>query len=204
MWNPSNPSESLMHIPFNDEGRRGDWFETLSGVKYYPYDPRTEDLVFDDIAHGLSMICRWGGQCRVWYSVAQHSVMVSEIVFRETGDKALALEALLHDAPEALMGDMVTPQKKHDPVYQAAEELNLRAVLYKFGLRPGLEMPSNLHPSVHRADGIALVTERRDIKRSTETHGWDPPFQALDAVIVPLAQDAAKSLFERQYAFLTG
>lgn len=63
--------------------RHGDWMQTYSGRKFWPVDPRPEEVFIEDIAHALSMICRFGGHSLVFYSVAQHSVLVARNLKRE-------------------------------------------------------------------------------------------------------------------------
>ena len=85
---------------------RGPWCRIYSGKLYYPFQPQVEDIELLDIAHSLSMICRYNGQCARFYSVAEHSVLVSKMVPAE-----FALEGLLHDAAEAYCHDIMTPIK---------------------------------------------------------------------------------------------
>jgi hypothetical protein len=114
-----------MKIP-ND--RIGDWMQTHSGLMYYPIDPREDDICIKDIAHALSMLCRFGGHCLRFYSVAEHSVHVAR-----SAPDGLRLTALLHDASEAYLGDVIRPLKKALVAYKTAE-LNLEEVLSrKFG-----------------------------------------------------------------------
>lgn len=107
------------------------WMMTYTGVVYTPHEPKTEDIRIADIAHALSMICRYGGHTRWFYSVAEHSVLVSKMVPRE-----YALEALLHDAAEAYVGDMIIPMKSHWTMteFKRIEKLNDLTMRIKFGL----------------------------------------------------------------------
>src|SRR5690242_11754504 len=87
--------------------RRGDWMQTYTGRRFWPLDPRVDDIDIGDIAHHLSLVCRFAGACREFYSVAQHCVGVSYVC-----DPKDALWGLLHDAAEAYVGDMVRPLKR--------------------------------------------------------------------------------------------
>src|SRR5208282_6622849 len=82
------------------------WIRTFSGGRFYVLEPRVEDVRIEDIAHALSMQCRFTGHVREFYSVAEHSVWVSRYSHRED-----ALWGLLHDASESYIGDMSTPLK---------------------------------------------------------------------------------------------
>lgn len=141
------------------EPRKGDWFQSLNGKKIYPLDPRVEDVDLDEVAHGLSNICRFGGQIRRFYSVAQHSVYVSRCVAETVPGFALA--ALLHDAPEAYLGDVIRPLKRGGAVTQAwldAEDSWAVVIGEALGLDIG-----NLPPEVKVADDRVLMAERRDL-----------------------------------------
>ncbi|WP_339079658.1 phosphohydrolase [Pseudomonas sp. TMP9] len=114
-----------------------------------------------DIAHALSLICRFNGHCSRHYSVAQHSLLVADIVQSQGHSPEIQLQALLHDAAEAYVGDMVRPLKlllwEANGEFDAIEEHVWRAVCERFDLE--LELPA----CVHQADMIALATERRDL-----------------------------------------
>ncbi|HEY0288532.1 MAG TPA: hypothetical protein VGC62_16235 [Pseudomonas sp.] len=105
-----------------------------------------------DIAHALANICRFGGHTRKFYSVAQHSCIVADLVPDEH-----KLAALLHDATEAYVGDMVRPLKLAMPAYQAIEEQIWLAICKRFWI------DSELPACVLNADMIALASERRDL-----------------------------------------
>lgn len=129
--------------------RRGDWMQTFTGRAFFPLDPLLEDISPYDIAHALSNICRFGGHTRVHYSVAEHCVILSHTVRPEH-----ALAALLHDAAEAYMGDMVRPLKRHMPQYAEAEDTLLATIFTYFGLEPGIP------PNVSDHDNRILLDER--------------------------------------------
>lgn len=132
--------------------RRGDsgWIQTYSGGRFWPLEPLAKDVRIGDIAHALAMQCRFTGHCREFYSVAQHSVLVSELCPPE-----LRLWGLLHDAAEAYLADVARPVK-HLPEmrgYRAAEARIMNAIAEAFGL----ELP--IPAAVKKADTIALGAE---------------------------------------------
>jgi uncharacterized protein len=176
--------------------RGSGWFITYSGIRFWPLDPRPEDICITDIAHSLSHICRFGGHARHFYSVAQHSVIVSHLVEPE-----LALAGLMHDATEAYLGDMTRPLKHQMPEYQRVEGLLWRVIAEKFGL------PSELPPSIKHADNVALLTERRDvINPAKEPRPWFLDSLGIEPhheYIFPLAAWDAKLLFNERYKELT-
>lgn len=116
--------------------RMGNWFQTYTGKQFYPLDPRPEDINIVDIAHALTNICRYGGHAKHHYSVAQHSVYVSWLV--EKREPKHAFWALMHDAAEAYVGDMVRPLKEtmEMEVYRRAEAGVMIAVCKRFGMDP--------------------------------------------------------------------
>lgn len=87
--------------------RKGDWMQTYTGRKFWPLNPRAEEVYIEDIAHSLALSCRFNGHCKVFYSIAQHSVLVSQIV-----KPTQQLIALLHDSAEAYLGDIIRPIKR--------------------------------------------------------------------------------------------
>ena len=99
------------------------WVQTASGRRMDLVSPRAEDILLDDIAVGLSNLCRFTGQVRAgFYSVAQHSVHVAERVLALTGDVDLARCGLMHDAPEAYIHDLASPIKRLLPQYRGDGE----------------------------------------------------------------------------------
>jgi len=143
--------------------RYGDWIQTFSGNKFYPLDPREEEISLVDIAWSLSMQGRFSGHTSRFYSIAQHSVLVSYLC-----DPEYALQGLLHDASEAYLVDIPTPVKR-DPKMAAYREFetNLMGMVYR---KEGLSTVE--HPSVKRADKLIFVTEAHNLMRPLNPD-WD-------------------------------
>lgn len=135
------------------------WLTTYGGRKVDLLEPRPDDIDLLDIAHALSMICRYGGHCPRFYSVAEHSVLVSHIVPRR-----LALFGLLHDAHEAYLGDVITPLKNLLPPYRDIAQKWDQAISKKFKVDL-----TNLPVEVHQADAMALHFEMRTLFRGPHT-----------------------------------
>lgn len=128
---------------------------TYTGVEFWPLDPRPEEIRIEDIAHALSMQCRFAGHCSQFYSVAEHSVRVAELC--PSKDQ---LWALLHDASEAYLVDLPLPIKRHSEIgthYQEAEERLMRVICERF------ELPVEQPESVARADKAMLCVEAREL-----------------------------------------
>lgn len=141
-------------------GRKGDWMQTFTGQKFYSLDPRPEEVVPEDIAHALGFLCRFGGHSTHFYSVAEHCVLMSYAV-----EPKNALWALLHDATEAYVGDMVRPLKRHMPAFCEVEDEVMAAICTRFGLDP------TFPEEVHDADNRILVNERKAVMVNT-SHDW--------------------------------
>jgi 5'-deoxynucleotidase YfbR-like HD superfamily hydrolase len=114
---------------------------TYSGKEFCPFDPKIDDIMIEDIAHALSNITRYLGHLKVFYSVAQHAVLVSGQVDGSYRDK---LKALLHDASEAYLADIPAPIKGLEAFreYRKAEKVLQDMIFEKFGLDPGI--PNNI------------------------------------------------------------
>ncbi|MFH1495895.1 MAG: phosphohydrolase, partial [Pseudomonadota bacterium] len=103
------------------------YVSTYLGNRFYPLEPRIDDVAIEDIAHGLAYQCRFNGQTSAFYSVAQHSLIVASLVPEE-----LRFAALLHDAAEAYLGDMVKPLKVLLPSFSEIEDSVTRIIGERF------------------------------------------------------------------------
>lgn len=112
----------------------GHWIQTFSGHAFTPLSPRVEDIAIVDIAHALSMLCRYNGHCRQFYSVAEHSVAVSRWLQAQGASLVTQQWGLLHDAAEAYLGDVPRPLKAVMPEYRAAEDALLQVIAQRFKL----------------------------------------------------------------------
>lgn len=129
------------------------WILTNSGKVFDLLMPTGEMIEPADLAHALAHTCRFNGHVKHHYSVAQHSLLVCDLVEKPE----LKLQALLHDATEAYIGDMVRPLKELMPEYQYVERRIWLAVTERFGI------PVELAAEVKHADMVALATEKRDL-----------------------------------------
>jgi hypothetical protein len=176
----------------------GPYLQTVSGRWVNPFDPDPEQLDAGDIARALANQCRFGGHCRAFYSVAQHSVIVSMLVEAEGGDVEDTFAALMHDASEAYLGDMPHPLKHRSPLgaaFKAAEDHLERAIRARFGIRPDVA-------EIKRADRALLATERRAF--SAETWHWPEleGVEPLDLELTAWTPDEAARAFAERFAEL--
>jgi len=147
------------------------WQRMLSGRRLDLLDPTPMDIEIEDIAHGLAFVARWNGQTRgdYPYSVAEHSLLVLEI-FRRLQPRAKIkdqLIALLHDAPEYVIGDMISPVKAAiGPDYSVLDDRILSAVHIRFGLPA--KTPITLKRQIKAADKISAWLEAVEIAGFSE------------------------------------
>lgn len=170
---------------------RTGWIQTYTGAAAYPLERAGFwPIRIDDIAHALSNICRFGGHCREFYSVAQHSVIVSRVVPPE-----FAGWGLMHDAAEAYIGDVPRPIRTDE--HRAIERGLLDDVWVVFSGALGLQRayPESI---IKHADNRVLAAEKRDLM-SAEPQPWLPLPEPIDERIVPLLPRAAKRLFLERY-----
>ena len=178
----------MVYLPVNVQG----WIQTSTGIKFFPLEPQIEDIYIQDIAHALSNLCRFGGHCSEFYSVAQHSVEVAQIVPKE-----YALWGLLHDASEAYLVDIPRPLKPFLKEYLTFESQLMYCICKKFNLP--LECPK----SVEIADDIVLATETRDLMKSAHIT-WETYLPEGESLlthsIIPLTPKESYKLFMAMFS----
>jgi uncharacterized protein len=164
-----------------------DWINTYTGRKFWPVEPYPDEIDIRDIAHALSMQCRFTGHSRVFYSVAQHCIHVSEHC-----DEADRLWGLLHDAAEAYLVDLARPVK-HQPAlkpYRDAEHKIMAAVVKRFDLTP--EQPE----SVTIADHRMLTTEAQQLmNQHPDWLEWSDLGEPYPTTIRPMSPADAEAVF---------
>lgn len=170
------------------------WILTRHGRRFNLDCPQAADVDILDIAHSLSNTCRFAGHTKTFYSVAQHSLMVSDLVEDEH-----ALAGLLHDAPEAYVGDATLPLKQLVPGIKAIEERVWAAIAERYCLS------SVLHPSVKHADRVMLATERRDLMPD-HPDAWAvlDGIEPMPWAIRPMSPDEAYLSFMGRFNELSG
>lgn len=170
------------------------WIQTYSGRRFNPTNPNPDAIVIQDIAHALSMQCRFTGHTKKFYSVAQHSVLVSYIC--DSGD---ALWGLLHDASEAYLVDVPRPLKRSGKFdsYLEFEAQMQEAICKRFGL------PFKEPPSVKKADTQLLATEARDLMSPLHPD-WIQRVDPLPFLIEAWDHQKAKDMFMKRFFELIG
>ena len=170
---------------------RGDWMQTNSGGRFYPLDPRPDEIDPEDIAHALSLLCRYGGHVDRFYSVAEHCVLMSEWVPPEH-----ALAALLHDATEAYVVDVPRPLKRYLSNYRDIEGMAWRAITARF------EVPARLPEVVHEADNRIILTERAELLSRAERWPQMDDYAPLPVVVTGWSPHKAERIYRARLAAL--
>lgn len=185
------------------ESRYGDWIQTYSLRQFWPLDPRPEDVALEDIAHALALMCRFTGHVHHFYSVAEHSVRVSNHaadLAATRHDLAPTVRAeyitlcarwgLLHDASEAYLVDVARPVKRLPEMapYRLAETRIQNVVCERFGLP--LQEPAE----VKTADRVLCYTEARDLFPSVHP-AWRWDAEPLHQRILPWDPKTAEAAF---------
>ena len=138
------------------QDRIDDYITTYTGVKFYPLNPRPEDISILDIAHALSNLSRFTGHGKRHYSVAEHSIYCTHLLMKMTDDPKILMYGLFHDASEAYCNDIARPLKQNLPEYMAVEKRIQEAVYRSIGLPYPTQEEYQL---VKLADDIMLINE---------------------------------------------
>ena len=189
------------------------WQRMLSGRRLDILDPSPLDIEIDDIAHGLARVARWNGQTsgEHIFSVAQHSLLVDAINGHLAPEMSAPwqLMALLHDAPEYVIGDIISPVKAAvGESYKSVELRLLAAIHIRFGLPP--ETPPLLHRAIKRADRIAAFLEATTLagfarEEALKLFGKPEPLpRAVLALLEPVNAAEAEARLKARLAALLG
>lgn len=173
---------------------------TYLGIVFYPYAPRAEAIQIEDIAHHLSLLCRFNGAVRTFYSVAEHSVRVAAWVHSVAPEHALW--ALLHDASEAYIGDMIRPVKHAAEMqpYREVERGIMACVLERY------DLPLIEPAIVTQTDRRICMTESAQLKNRPADDLMEARegYQPLPITIDPWTFGEAKARFLEAFASYGG
>ena len=187
------------------------WQRMLSGRRLDLLDPSPIDIEIIDIAHGLARVSRWNGQTKGNnpMSVAQHSVLVEKILTLNAPkmERRWRLAALLHDSPEYVIGDMISPFKYAlGGIYREIESRLEAAIHIRFGLPATL--PPNVKRAIKRADGMAAWLEATQLAGFSEDDATKiigkPPGTPTSMRVRPKSADEAAEAFLKRFAVLGG
>ncbi len=190
------------------------WQRMLSGRRLDLLDPSPLDIEIEDIAHGLARVARWNGQTHGAhiFSVAQHTLLVEAVLRRQTprADHRVRLAALLHDAPEYVIGDMISPFKAViGGSYKAVEKRLLSAIHVRFGLPAAL--PAEIERQIKAADMGAAYLEATHLAGFSQAEakrlfGRDPKLPAATErdYVTPWSAGRAEKQFLARFKVLCG
>jgi 5'-deoxynucleotidase YfbR-like HD superfamily hydrolase len=190
------------------------WQRMLSGRRLDLLDPSPLDIEIEDIAHGLARVARWNGQTNGAhiFSVAQHTLLVETVMRAHTPriDHRIRLAAMLHDAPEYVIGDMISPFKAViGGSYKQVEKRLLAAIHLRFGLPASL--PDNIEIQIKAADMGAAYLEATRLAGFAETEakrlfGRDPklPLSVEQDYVTPWSATKAEKTFLQRFKSLLG
>jgi 5'-deoxynucleotidase YfbR-like HD superfamily hydrolase len=186
------------------------WQRMLSGRRLDLLNPSPLDIEIEDIAHGLARVARWNGQTKGEhaYSVAQHCVFVEKIAveLKPRLSREARLMALLHDAPEYVIGDLISPFKAAVGIdYKAFENRLMAAIHIRFGLPP--KTPAELAAVLKKADIVSAFHEATQLAgfsvQEAKRYFGTPPRGTRFPKLVPLSTSEAQSHFLERFNRLT-
>lgn len=171
--------------------RRGDWMQVFTGGRFWPLDPRPDEIHIEDVAHALAQVCRYQGHTSRFYSVAEHSLLMAGAAAERGLGPEQQLQALMHDAAEAYICDVVRPVKLHITGYQDAEARVEEVIRRRFGL-----LAAGKTPEVDELDRLILFDESTALLRQWAAGGWAYMWApGLGVDVVGLAPGAAEAAF---------
>jgi hypothetical protein len=193
----------MKHVDDVEEGRKGQWMQTSLGGRFYPLDPRLDEIFIPDIANGCALDCRYGGQGNVdrFYSVAEHCWLLSSYALQTTGDVYLAMALLLHDGAEAYVNDL--PRAVKNAVGQGYKDVenNIQDLIFKkFGVGSSVKQ----HAVVMKDLDRRIVPLEKEFIFGNKAGAWAyDQFKPLEGVrILGLQPRIAKFFFIEQFAKL--
>lgn len=176
----------------SNEVRNGGWIQTFTGGRIFPLDPLPDEIHIEDIAHSLSLQCRYNGHVKKFYSVAEHSVIVSKNV-----DAGNELAGLMHDASEAYLTDVPRPIKPYFTGYYDFEEALMKVIADKYSFAWPMS------PDVKTADNRILMDEKAQLLGKGEFEWTDDFGKPLGVAIESLSPEAAEQAFLDRFKELT-
>lgn len=198
----------------HDDEKPRAWQRMLSGRRLDLLAPSPDDIAIEDIAHGLARVARWNGQTRGAnaFSVAEHAILVEEIAGRlnPQWETRWRLAALLHDAPEYVIGDLISPFKAAIGFdYKAFENRLLEAIHMRFGLPA--QLPTGITTVIKQADRIAAYYEatvlagftKEEADRYFGIPAIPPDLAAMLSRLEPSPVAAAQQAFLARFEALT-
>lgn len=185
------------------EDRIGEWMHTSSGGQFFPLDPKVEDIRITDIANGLALDCRYGGQGEVtkFYSVAEHSWHIARYARSVDGMPAkVCLAALLHDAPEAYLNDLPRAVKHSVGAgYDNLEHNVACAINEKYGIAQTF---ADYYTYIKNLDRRIVPHEKDAIMRYPQPWAYDQ-FSSLPGIVIYCFDpETAKRYFLSEYELL--
>lgn len=177
--------------------RRGDWIQTRSGVRYWPLDPSSTEVRVEDVAWALSGINRYGAMAPFSYSVAQHSVIIAELLYLSGHDEDTCLWGLFHDGPEAYLGDVPRPLKKQDEYafYREVESMNMACIA------EAMKLSERAIPKIVKEYDERIIANEKAILFPNAAWEFPPP-KPLPVVIEPWSREHAFDRFMSMYSGL--
>lgn len=158
--------------------KKSDYIETYTGIAFFPFEPKVEDIHIEDIAHAISQVCRFGGHCKHFYSVGQHSILVAKLLKDWGESPQVQLYGLLHDTTEGYLVDLPSPIKKHLHTYKKAETYLHEIIWQALDIRKPTEEEWKI---VKKADKLIQHHEANQLLSKAS---WADPSVFLENIVI--------------------